>query len=314
MELTVGAFDYKLVPFVPDIAHNDDNMLYAGEDAHGLLIIVKTSTSIDEEVRVLARAQMHPNIIAPLKLHGLHKHLAVKRYRMCLREYVNSPESHLITDTNRAAILSAVAAACSHLVSRQLVHGDIRPDNIFLTDTTDIVLGDFGYCQRARHARKHALCDIDSYCIHNGQWLQSIDGNTLFASDMFGFVVTIVTAVFGITYGRIPRGDILVTDGQKTIDVASCFDQSILVNYAAAVSDMMFTSPVVDGRINPLVVPVAPAAFIEKVMVPRIGGTSRIIVGLLMQMLKFPRTNDMTSALQGWCRVARICVAPDRWT
>ena len=311
MAMCCGAF--KLTPLVTSVPHNDDNKLYFGVDAVGQEFVLKTSTDIAAEIRVLVRAQPHDHIIAPMMLPGLRKHLVMRRYKWSLAEYLTSPEAHLIVDTDRAAILGAMASACLHLVSRHLVHGDIRPDNVFISETADIVLGDFGYCQRARHARKHAMCDIDSYCVNNGQWLQAIDGNTLFASDMFGFMVTIVTAVFGIEYGRIPRGDILVTDGQRTVDVASCFDQSVLVNYAAAVSDMMFTSPVVDDRINPLAVPATPTAFIERVMVPRIGGTSRIIVGLLMQLLKFPRSNDAAAAIPVWRNVLRMCATPDRW-
>ncbi len=68
-------------------------------------------------------------------------------------------------------IVRQILKALEHLHSMQIVHRDVKPDNVFLTSLQNgarVVLGDFGWARKAPRSgkhrkRMHTICGTKEY-------------------------------------------------------------------------------------------------------------------------------------------------------
>ena len=90
----------------------------------------------------------HPNIIAILGTGRLNDNqgctgmLLLTEY--CPRGNLNQWLPRQSTNQKNLKWMRQIADAVSHLHSRNVVHRDLKPDNVLLTATEDVKLGDFG--------------------------------------------------------------------------------------------------------------------------------------------------------------------------
>jgi calcium-dependent protein kinase len=124
--------------------------------ATGTEVAMKIISSLSEERHqqfvkefdLLTRSQQHPNVI------GIHDCFIVasKGYlilQLCEGDTLSSKLSSdgALPDFEAARVIHSVLLALNHMHSRNVVHRDIKPDNIMYLRTdpgSDVLLGDFG--------------------------------------------------------------------------------------------------------------------------------------------------------------------------
>ncbi len=98
-----------------------------------------------EEVVKLKQLPEHPNIIKFFKAWEEQNHLyiQIELCQMDLNQYAKH-HNHNISENTIWLILCDMLKALQHLHDHRLVHRDIKPENIFISNTGNCKLGDFG--------------------------------------------------------------------------------------------------------------------------------------------------------------------------
>ena len=66
-----------------------------------------------------------------------------------LLEHINDAEDGRLTEDAARPIFRQLLLALQHCHSHRVVHGDVKPENVLLTRTGHVKLGDFGFCYLA---------------------------------------------------------------------------------------------------------------------------------------------------------------------
>ncbi len=59
------------------------------------------------------------------------------------------------TPNDKLKVMTAIAEGVKHLHGVNIVHGDLKPENIFLTEDDDVKIGDFGWADQLEHGMNH---------------------------------------------------------------------------------------------------------------------------------------------------------------
>jgi serine/threonine protein kinase len=147
----------------------------------------------------------------PLDMCGFA--FATPRARCTLRDFRKKPK--LAPELTRGVALNGVVSALIWLHSKGAVHGDIKPDNVFVSSSGDrVFLADFGLCSFVptnKAARK--LEPASGTISHRYLWMSRI---CKFYSDAHSAGLLIanffVPAELG---GQLYTGDVVITLGQE---------------------------------------------------------------------------------------------------
>jgi tRNA A-37 threonylcarbamoyl transferase component Bud32 len=106
-------------------------------------------TPLINEINVLSQCA-HPNIVSLLSCHQQGKEISIVMEYMSggkLTDILDDEEGigHVMSEREIATITYEVAAGLMYLHERNIMHRDIKSDNILLNDRGDVKLGDFGF-------------------------------------------------------------------------------------------------------------------------------------------------------------------------
>ncbi|KAF8992002.1 kinase-like domain-containing protein, partial [Cyathus striatus] len=104
---------------------------------------------LENEIRLLKKAQSHQNIVA------FHDYGRIKSHTYLVMEYCNGPtlcsfidllgkEKVYCSDTNIRDIFGQILDGVEHIHSKKIIHCDLTPKNILLTENNTVKIIDFG--------------------------------------------------------------------------------------------------------------------------------------------------------------------------
>ncbi|CUG92141.1 protein kinase, putative [Bodo saltans] len=101
------------------------------------------------EINVLSQCA-HPNIVSLLTCHQQGKEISIVMEFMSggkLTDILDEEEGigHIMSEREIATITFEVASGLQYLHERNIMHRDIKSDNILMNDNGDVKLGDFGF-------------------------------------------------------------------------------------------------------------------------------------------------------------------------
>lgn len=157
----------------------------------------------------------HKNIIAPLEF-GFHNDMPYINLPVFKQDMLTRLLGKPLTQIQQKTFTRAMVGALSHAHARNVVHRDIKPDNIFINDSfADAVLADWGFAVDLNTCIPTGSTGTLSYAAPEiGMNFSSIDWKK---ADVFSLGVTLYT-IFSVDdlLGRI--GNITYTPPQETID------------------------------------------------------------------------------------------------
>lgn len=307
-------------------AHNPVNSLFSGTYNNIPFVVKVNSDGIDSklitnELALLASFERHNNIVELLNVPGLNKYIVMPHYSTTLTVFLVPANIHTVTYVSRIRIITEIVEALIFLVDRRLVHGDVKPDNILISDTGTAVLADFGTCMPVDHDVSTQdlltkMMTISNYTVEHGVGMQAV-GMHMFLTDAIRTIVTLLT-VLDIRVSVNLKDSIYVHARGKPIELAGATLQQIHI-YNRTMSDFSLISEVVRSRINPLRQP-RNVAFVNDVIRHRLneigpfGGwcvKQRIVHYIITTLVTFNRHNTQNHAAISWrllktefCRIA----------
>ena len=112
--------------------------------------------SVQEEARLLEKCLYHPNIVRFYQSFRHRDHFYI------LMEYVTGPTlSELpqpFTHSQALTLIAQLALALKHLKNHSILHRDVKPSNILLSQKGLFKLGDFGVSRTIRHNAQANSC------------------------------------------------------------------------------------------------------------------------------------------------------------
>lgn len=94
----------------------------------------------DREMRYIEQLK-HENIMKPIHCDYDNEFIIMKRYPYNLEEYLNS---HELDEEELLTIFIAIVSAMKYCVSEGILHRDLKPHNILVTENGKPILSDFG--------------------------------------------------------------------------------------------------------------------------------------------------------------------------
>ncbi|KAI3445214.1 hypothetical protein Pfo_001879 [Paulownia fortunei] len=193
--------------------------VFKGKLKDGLKIAVKQHKAASlqgekefkSEVHVLSQAR-HQNLVVLLGscTEGSH--------RLLVYEYVcnGSLEEHLSDDCSqplnweqRIKIAMGAAKGLAYLHARNIVHRDMRPDNILITHDHESLLGDFGLAKAQQDDTAHSSGVVGTLGYVAPEYAES--GKMSTKTDVYSFGVVLLQLITGLrTTDEIPGGKSLV--------------------------------------------------------------------------------------------------------
>jgi len=164
-----------------------------------------TSTGLNAEARILTR--LHHRHIIQLYTHNLHGPVP---YLALQYAAYGTIEKYTLADKLLAPhiVLSYVrqaAYALDYMHRRGLLHRDIKPANLFLTQSTYLVLGDFGIATSYNKRSKKNITGTPLYMAP-----EQFRGMPCPASDQYSLAIV----TYELLCGHVPRSD-YSSDGAK---------------------------------------------------------------------------------------------------
>jgi len=152
--------------------------------------------------RIVAEGQTlasldHPNVVRVFDAgtHGGAAYIVIERAQgSSLRRWLVASPRH-VRDLLR--LFRGVALGCAAIHRAGLVHRDIKPDNILISDDEEALLSDFGLASASRRGPSGTPGYIAPEVERGGEATP--------ASDQFAFCVTLAEALRSTTRGRVPR-------------------------------------------------------------------------------------------------------------
>ena len=350
MLLVSARLRYDIQLFRTPGAHQVQNKLYRGLMMNEPFI-VKCAHNTNAEQDIVdecimmdsLRSTAAPNIIKRLMIPGLPVEcLALPQYRYTLLELCSPALVYRVDDTARQLLLAGIASACRFLAERNVVHGDIKCDNIFvnlMSSTNDgtagigpAILADFGYAKHVTDIDYYDFIDCRKYAIQYAVGFQVCSTATMFITDMFQFILRPVFLLFGVQFLDDPYdlNPVIVKVGAGRIDIAP--HDTEFPHYQKTLQYFTFISDIYRGRgsipcIYPFVAPdeIKTNEFISTTMMPRISPVinpfrglglrrSRIMRLLLHALIRFPRNNSRKEAVFIWGSVINLCCDVSLWS
>lgn len=336
-----GWFGYSILPRARCAIHSTVSTIYRGinpEDKVAFVVKLSSdpdSTDAEHEHNIL-KTLCHPNIISLYPVRGLEPFLVLRGYRFHLGEILSSARDHQLTLDQRASLMGDVAAACAYIVSQGIVHGDIKLANILVGEDTDettelvayrAVLCDFGYSHRAAMGAHANIADTNKYTVKNGCGLQTIEGNTLYLTDMIQ-TTQVLLQILGmmIVFSKMVA-PVILYHGTHVVDWSMRLPDEKSANYKYALPTFTLLSDTVVQEKNvildPYKHPANPRQFVNRLMRERIivkdpfGEPyirSNFLRILLTILVMFPRTCDVDAVNVAWRDVRNLCANEARWT
>lgn len=298
-------------------AHSQSNSLFSGTSGN-IPFVVKVNSNddafdaktIQDELAWLTSFDRHVNIIEVLTIPGLKGYIVMPRYSMTLTSFLCPGNIHTVKHVSRIHIMIGIVDAMLFLVARCLVHGDVKSDNILISDSGVPVLADFGVCRPAdKDAPTCELLDkmmlITNYTIENGVGMQAV-GMNMFATDAIRGVTTLL-AVLDIIVKVQLRENVYIYARRTPIDLAGATLKQMHI-YNRAISDITLVSEVIRTHTNPMRQP-RNAAFANEIIRNRLESVGpfgawcikqRIVQYVITTMVMFNRHNVMDHAEISW--------------
>mmetsp|Transcript_7906 Transcript_7906/g.19917 ORF Transcript_7906/g.19917 Transcript_7906/m.19917 type:complete len:291 (-) Transcript_7906:307-1179(-) len=140
----------------------DSDWCVAGGEGHvrkcvcshtGEVFVVKSVPSNEKESKILSEL-CHPNVIQfeEVFTDGEHNHILLQFAEGGdLFDYISSRPAGRLSEDEAKMFFLQLLAAVEYIHSRNIVHLDIKPENIFLTKDGSLVLGDFGLAAKVQN-------------------------------------------------------------------------------------------------------------------------------------------------------------------
>ncbi|EAR92864.1 Serine/Threonine kinase domain protein (macronuclear) [Tetrahymena thermophila SB210] len=166
---------------------------------------------LDNEINILKELN-NDYIIKAIGLHETQqsKMLVLESYYCDLSDFIAQNSTPLPTFSlfDLRYMISDIAKGLEYLHSKQISHNDIKPSNILLDESCNVVLSDFGTASMSEGQSSEHLNYITSIMNKtylapeiNGLAEQKIIHFNPFKSDIFSFGLTIFSLMFG---GQLP--------------------------------------------------------------------------------------------------------------
>jgi serine/threonine protein kinase len=313
---TIGLWHGYNIKKLHTSAHNSANAMFCGTSIDGMFVVKinsdgTDSTAIKNELALLSLFDRNANIIFLADVHGLENFLVMPMFNRTLTSFLNYSNIHEVTYVQRMNIMRGIADAMLFVVNKQLVHGDIKPDNILISGDGNAVLADFGICKPVDENATTAellskMMLISNYTIEYGVGMQAV-GMHMFISDSMQATKTLL-AVLDISVGKVPQNDIFVCAAHgKPIDIVGATATQLRI-YGDAMSDITLISETNHARINPMLQP-QHASFIDNIIRTRLIGNGpfgscfikkRDVYRIIKSMVVFTRNNALRRAENSW--------------
>ena len=336
---------YRLSKLKTAEKHLAQNHILQGE-YRGTKFVAKFADNNDEHALILEEMDFmktlkHPNIIQLLGIPFLlPEHcMTIPLYRYTWTNLLSPAHTARITVPIGARLTSEIAAACGFLVQNNMVHGDIKQANVFITlagaDVHDIgpaILSDFGYCLRANDILTAGLVtNPKNYVLICGTDFQTFTGehdSAMFFTDMYQFVTRLFFSIVGVITAFneptfIPQDYRVNVDGMMTTLV-----YPLPPLYTEITQQFAFFSRVSGNVVFPLEKTVRDRAAIRQHIKTQIQPclvitdetrvhmlSTGVVEKVLTLMLQFPRSNrDLDHAMRTWSEIRDVCSNVSNWT
>lgn len=341
---------YKYNMFMlPNCApHKATNSLYAGVTADGVSFVIKVAAQdskpeaaleIERERAIGKLLLPHPNIMPQLAIPGFEQfYLVLPRFQHDLG-FIARPEMFMcVTDRHRSGIMSDITTALAYLASHNLVHGDVKFQNMYINTIPAwsqprlgvVVLGDFGCTLLAQRVNIADVQQLRNYRVGGGAGLQTVHNVTMFLSDMLQCVKHVMLPLMGLEMQTAERSDVLVAIGRTSIDLAVQADSFVRSNYASAMSDYTLLSDVCRAAsgvltLNPMRYPRSLPRFVKALVCTRVRcfavGSERALCSailplMLHALITFPRASNAKTpayAEAAWHELRAVCTDVHVW-
>jgi serine/threonine-protein kinase 11 len=145
--------------------------------------------SLDREIRNMRRVS-HPNIVKLLEVLRRRD----KNTVYLIMEYApGSLKGHILSERDAAAVFAQVVDGLAHLHSHGVVHQDIKPANILLSESGDVKIADFGI----GHSFESADTIIGTPAYQAPEFLDEQPVRSPIKEDVWSLGVTLFECLFG---------------------------------------------------------------------------------------------------------------------
>jgi serine/threonine protein kinase len=192
----------RLVPKVVKTAPKHANGKYAGQD-YAYTGTPDSSSRAFDEFRILKNLSGHPNIIKVFNTFESDKHV-YQVSEKCMGDLVDVARAVCVSEALLSQWAFQMISALSYAHERDVVHGDIKPDNILMRKDGTIAVSDWGFArdssnQRSPHCKEFHGTDHYS----PPEWLLQERGKSKEA-DVWG----VGAVIFSVAYGKLPFGKV----------------------------------------------------------------------------------------------------------
>lgn len=199
----------------------------------------------EREQRAMARLTGHPNIVAVLQVGETsdgHPYLAMPYYRRgCIQTRIRTLGPLTVEDTLQLGVKIAGALGAAHAL--QIVHRDVKPGNVLVTDYGEPALADFGIAQMTGGYQTAAGIFSGSPAFSAPEVLQGEPPSQ--ASDVYGLGATLFAALTGRAPHERNKNEHITAQLLRVISepVPHLRDHGIAEDVAAAIAGAMDADP-----------------------------------------------------------------------
>ncbi|KAL0384839.1 UNVERIFIED_CONTAM: Proline-rich receptor-like protein kinase PERK12 [Sesamum radiatum] len=219
--------------------------VFKGRLKDGLVVAVKQHKAASlqgekefkSEVHVLSQAR-HQNVVVLLGscAEGSHR-LLVYEY-VCngsLQERLSDDSQEPLNWEQRIKIALGAARGLAYLHARNIVHRDMRPDNILITHDHESMLGDFGLA-KAQQDDTSETCVVGTLGYLAPEYAES--GKMSTKTDVYSYGVVLLQLISGLrTTDEIPEGKSLVGWVVNILNCINKVNTDFIIDFSPAESD-----------------------------------------------------------------------------
>jgi serine/threonine protein kinase len=112
---------------------------------------------------VCSRLRTHTHTPTPTQCHThtrIHAPPHIKTCATCVAGYLKGRRGTLLPEERALDWLVQITLALKHIHDRKILHRDLKSQNIFLTLSRVVKLGDFGIAKASPQSFTHPLCEL----------------------------------------------------------------------------------------------------------------------------------------------------------